>query len=201
MVLWIAYRGSFGFEVEEKTSSQLSQDGQSPVATALQRTQDLLHGTMSDDDARAEIVAETDPRALEKVRSFLKILSDNAAVCALLYGQKTVQFRDSEQVRLGMARLAADNIKEIKRLKGVFIGVLPESRTFEFRVDGEDRAIRGGMAPMLEKVGVINDYLNVPVQIVVTQTQVGKSRPRYTLTEMPVWEEAPLEQEASGAGA
>lgn len=41
---------------------------------------------------------------------------------------------------------------------------------------------------MLEKVGVINDYLNVPVQIVVSQTQVGKSRPRYTLDEMPVWE-------------
>ena len=39
------------------------------------------------------------------------------------------------------------------------------------------------------------------VQIVVTQTQVGKSRPRYTLDEMPVWEEAPLEQEASGASA
>ena len=86
-------------------------------------------------------------------------------------------------------------------MKGVFIGVLPESRTFEFRVDGEDRAIRGGMAPTLEKVGVINDYLNVPVQIVVSQTQVGKSRPRYTLDEMPVWEAAPLEQEASGASA
>ena len=84
--------GSFGFELEEYRAEQLALEDSSPVATALERTQALLQSTLGDDEALADIASETDPRALDKVRTFLKVLVDNSAVCALQYGGHGVRF-------------------------------------------------------------------------------------------------------------
>lgn len=54
---------------------------ESPVSIALDHTQTLLASTLGDDDEPADIASGTDPRALEKVRTFLKVLADNNAVC------------------------------------------------------------------------------------------------------------------------
>ena len=90
--------GSFGFELEEYRAEQLALEDSSTVATALERTQALLQSTLGDDEALADIASETDPRALDKVRTFLRVLADNSAVCALQYGGRGVRFTDVGQV-------------------------------------------------------------------------------------------------------
>ena len=180
--------GSFGFELEEYRAEQLALEEVSPVATALERTQALLQSTLGNDDELADIASETDPRALDKVRTFLKVLADNSAVCALQYGGSGVRFTDVGQVSRSLARLAADNLHESEeQLRGEFVGVLPNSRSFEFRLASDGQIIRGKVAPCVQNVDAINDHLLSAVQIDVTRTQVGNGRPRYLLTQMPQW--------------
>jgi hypothetical protein len=182
--------GSFGFELEEYRAAQLALDDESPVATALERTQALLQSTLGDDEALADIASEVDPRALDKVRIFLKVLADNSAVCALQYDGRGVRFTDVGQVNRSLARLAADNLRESEeQLRGAFVGVLPNSRTFEFSLSGDGQIIRGKVSPRLQDVGSINQHLHTVVLINVTRTQVGNGRPRYLLTQMPKWEQ------------
>ena len=180
--------GSFGFELEEYRAEQLALEEASPVATALERTQALLQSTLGNDDELADIASETDPRALDKVRTFLKVLADNSAVCALQYGGSGVRFTDVGQVSRSLARLAADNLHESEeQLRGVFVGVLPNSRSFEFRLASDGQIIRGKVSPRVQNVDAINDHLHSAVQIDVTRTQVGNGRPRYLMTQMPQW--------------
>lgn len=180
--------GSFGFELEEYRAEQLALEEASPVATALERTQALLQSTLGNDDDLADIASETDPRALDKVRTFLKVLADNSAVCAFQYGGSGVRFTDVGQVSRSLARLAADNLHESEeQLRGEFVGVLPNSRSFEFRLASDGQIIRGKVSPRVQNVDAINDHLHSAVQIDVTRTQVGNGRPRYLLTQMPQW--------------
>lgn len=146
--------GSFGFELEEYRAEQLALEEASPVATALERTQALLQSTLGNDDDLADIASETDPRALDKVRTFLKVLADNSAVCALQYGGSGVRFTDVGQVSRSLARLAADNLHESEeQLRGEFVGVLPNSRSFEFRLASDGQIIRGKVSPRVQKRG------------------------------------------------
>lgn len=180
--------GSFGFELEEYRAEQLALEEASPVATALERTQALLQSTLGNDDDLADIASETDPRALDKVRTFLKVLADNSAVCALQYGGSGVRFTDVGQVSRSLARLAADNLHESEeQLRGEFVGVLPNSRSFEFRLASDGQVIRGKVSPRVQNVDAINAHLHRAVQIDVTRTQIGNGRPRYLLTQMPQW--------------
>lgn len=180
--------GSFGFELEEYRVEQLALNDESPVATALEHTQALLQSTLGDDELLADIASETDPRALDKVRAFLKVLADNSAVCALQYGGRGVRFTDVGQVSRSLARLEADNLHESEeQLRGEFVGVLPNSRSFEFKFASDGQVIRGKVSPRLQNVDDINGHLHQTVKIEVTRTQVGSGRPRYLLTQMPQW--------------
>lgn len=179
--------GSFGFELEEFRAQQtLTLDQESPVAVALERTQALLQGSLGNDDELADIASETDPRALEKIRNFLKILVDSEAVCTLQYGQKRVGFTDVGQVRKSLDRLGTNNLHEAEEsLQGEFLGVLPQSRTFEFKIAAQNQTIRGHVAPVVKDIDNINQHLNQSVEIVVMRTQVGNGRPRYLLRQLP----------------
>lgn len=86
--------GSFGFELEEYRPQQPAVAMDSPVAIALERTRSLLQSTQGNDEELADVASETDQRALEKVRAFLRVLSENDAVCALQYGDAVVRFQD-----------------------------------------------------------------------------------------------------------
>lgn len=180
--------GSFGFELEEYRAEQLALNDESPIAIALERTQALLQSTLGDDETLADVASETDPRALDKVRTFLKVLADNNAVCALQYGGRGVRFTDVGQVSRSLARLESDNLHESEeQLRGEFVGMLPNSRSFEFKLASDGQIIRGKVSPRLQNVDFINGYLHQAVQIDVIRTQVGAGRPRYLLTQMPQW--------------
>jgi len=180
--------GSFGFELEEYRTQQLPLAVESPLALALERTRALLQSTQGDDDDLADIASETDPRALEKVRAFLKVLADNSAVCALQYAGRGVRFTDVGQLRNSLARLQADNLRETQeQLSGAFLGVLPESRSFEFKFGSDGRTIRGKVAGSVGHLDDINEHRHQSVQIDVMTTQVGNGRPRYLLMQLPPW--------------
>lgn len=180
--------GSFGFELEEFSGSQLPFEEESPVGIALDRTQALLQGTLGNDEDLADIASETDPRALEKIRAFLKVLVDSDAVCALQYRGRGVRFTDVGQVRSSLERLGADNLRESQqRLRGEFLGALPKSRTIEFKLAGDETIIRGKVATSIPNVDEINQHLHQLTFIDVMTTQVGNGRPRYLLTQMPEW--------------
>lgn len=181
--------GSFGFELEEFLGVQLPLEDESAMAIALGRTQALLQGTLGSDEDLADVASETDPRALEKIRTFLRVLADSDAVCALQYRGRGVKFTDVGQVRASLERLGADNLRESEQqLHGEFVGVLPKSRTFEFKLAGEEKIIRAKVAPTIQNVDELNQHLHQTVSVHVMTTQVGNGRPRYLLTKVPKWE-------------
>lgn len=184
--------GSFGFELEEYRPQQLSITADSPVAIALERTRSLLQSTQGSDEDLADMASETDQRALEKVRAFLKVLAESDAVFALQYDGAVVRFQDVGQVRRSLARLEADNLHERhETLVGGFEGSLPNARTFEFKQTSDGQIIRGKIAPTVDNVEVINKHLQTRVRLPVTITQVGNGRPRYVLMQLPDWTSAP----------
>lgn len=185
--------GSFGFELEEYQGSQNSLISESPVSIALEKTQALLQSTMESDEDLADIASETDPRALDKIRTFLKVLADSNAICSLVYKEHDFRFTNVGQIRSSLEKLSTDNLHENKQqLHGVFVGVLPINRTFEFKIDDGGEIIRGKVSPTLQKIGDLNQHLNELTQIEVMTTQIGNGRPRYRLVDMPVWQNLSL---------
>lgn len=182
--------GSFGFELEEYRSGKLPFDEQSMLELALERTQNLLQGTINaDDELLADAATELDQRALDKVRAFVKTLADNDAVCALQFRNHVFRFSDMGQVRRSLERLSQDNLREeAQSLEGEFKGVLPSKRrTFEFKVNGQDEVIIGKISPAVTNLDEINAHLYKATCIKVMTTRVGNGRPRYVLLEMPQW--------------
>lgn len=177
--------GSFGFELEEyRTDTPLAEP--SPIAQALERTQSLLRGTIGSDDQLADSAADTDPRALEKIRTFLQTLADHEAVCALEYRETYFRFTDVGQIRNSISRLSQDNLRELEQsITGEIQGVLPKGRTFEFKMAGTDEVTRCKIGGAVLVPGKLNDWLNQPVVLKVMMTQVGAGKPRYVLIEMP----------------
>ena len=180
--------GSFGFELEEYRAGQLLFEEESLVAQALERTQNLLQGTVGTDDQLADSASETDPRALDKVRAFLQTLSDAEATCTMQYQDKGFRFTDVGQVRNSLVRLGRDNLLEDEQfLDGEFLGVLPKGRTFEFKLTGQDEVIRGKVGMVISDAARLNQHLHCPTHIKVMVTRVGSGRPRYVLVEEPLW--------------
>ena len=179
--------GSFGFELEESRGQMILNEA-SPVAQALERTQNLLKGTLGTDEELADSASETDLRALEKMRSFFNTLVENEAICTIEFHQQSVRFKDLGEVRTSLARLGHDNIQEEDAvISGSFEGALPTGRTFEFRLRDTQEVIRGRILPAAQNVDALNDHRHESVQIKVATTRVGKGRPRYVLKEMPSW--------------
>ena len=182
--------GSFGFELEEHRTGKLSFDEQSMLELALERTQNLLQGTINaDDELLADAATELDQRALDKVRAFVKTLADNDAVCALQFRNHSFRFSDLGQVRRSLDRLSQDNLREEEQyLEGEFEGVLPKKRrTFEFKLKGHDDVIVGKVGPAVTNLDEINTHLNEATRIKVMTTRVGDGQPRYVLLELPQW--------------
>lgn len=177
--------GSFGFELEEHDPGQIDIDDKTPIALALERTQRLLEGAAdADDEALADAAAELDPRALEKVRSFVATLADNDAVCTLDVGDHVFRFTDPGQVKRSLERLSADNLQERSvAVAGAFKGVLPARRTFEFHAGGD--VMVGKIGPGVINPNRINSLLFRQMTVQVLITQVGAGRPRYTLLKLP----------------
>ncbi|HVA48259.1 MAG TPA: hypothetical protein VNH11_17975 [Pirellulales bacterium] len=181
--------GSFGFEFEEYRPNVLDFGDENPAGQALEIVRGLLEGTRGSDDDLADSASAADPRAVAAVREFLELLASNEAVCALEFNERASRFRDVGEVRRAVARLSRENLREERKtLHGEFLGVLPESRRFEFRLSAESEVIRGKVGPGVADPDSINRHLHQPTEISVMATQVGSGKPRYVLLSVPAWE-------------
>jgi hypothetical protein len=182
--------GSFGFELQEQPQQQPDLMEPSAVRRALEQTQNLLLGTTAaDDELLADTAAELDQRAIDKVRAFVSVLLDNEALCTLQNGAQVFRFTELGQVRASLDRLSHDNLQEsVVTLEGAFEGMLPKRRTFEFRRADTGDVLNGKIAPSIERPEAVNDHLLERVTVQLNQTKVGRGRPRYVLSALPVWQ-------------
>lgn len=178
--------GSFGFVLEEEPEhTQSLLDNSTAVSQALTLIVDLLDASTKSDEDLSEPVSRLANRAISSVTDFLSQLADNGASCAISAGGKQFRFSNVDQVKMSKNRLSFDNIKEQNEtFEGVFLGALPERRTFEFRVVNGD-VIHGSCTKDVEDPSVINRHLNEHVTITAHTRVVGNSKPRYTISELP----------------
>jgi hypothetical protein len=182
--------GSFGFKLEEPGDA-LMFDIETPVGHALVSTQKLLESTTGSDDDMTEVTAGTDPRVIKSARDFLEVLAGGDAVCNLTVGTKTFRFADVAQVRRAIDRLAQENIHEQdESFTGVFQGVLPKGRTFEFRIQNDDTVLRGKIGSSVHEPAELNHHLDQPITVKFIATRVGNATPKYVLRDLPNWTSA-----------
>jgi len=179
--------GSFGFEFEEYVRpDELPFSDASPVAEAIAQVRGLMEATLGTDDELAEAASGTDPRAVTVLRDFIKTVADQEAVCTLESGGKVFRFSDVGQVQKSAERLSQDTIHEVEEMiDGVFQGVLPHRRTFEFK-DSMGEVISGKVGGSIENAGEINKVLDRNVRIRLATTRVGHGRPRYRLLDYEI---------------
>jgi hypothetical protein len=177
--------GSFGFEFELPFADGLFPE-QEKTEDALQKMQLLLEASAvgSDDDV-AEIVDAIHPRAVKKISEFLGLLSQSHAWCGLEFKHKVFRFEGLEQLERSANRLEEGNIKEGREsFRGSFLGVLPNSRSFEFLTTEE--VIKGKIGPSVADPYIINrEWLQREVEITLDVVKVGQGRPRFKLNSLP----------------
>ncbi|MCK8519067.1 hypothetical protein [Methanoculleus sp. 7T] len=176
-------KGSFGFVLEESAENYMLSREPSHVELAVGKTLAILKASIGTDEELNDAISEADPRALDALRKFLKTLADQEAICAIESGEEAFHFSDVSQIRRSENRLSQENIhEEDKTIFGSFQGVLPNRRTFEFRVEDSNEIITGKVSAAIEDVKSINDRLDQPVAIEVHTKKVGNSRrPTYVL--------------------
>jgi hypothetical protein len=181
--------GSFGFELEEHREEPLLLEEDSSVAYALSQTRELLQSAASGtDDELTDSASGQDERVVAAIRAFLKTLIDNEAVCGFAVKDKVFRFSDVGEVRRSWERLGRENLhEEPQALEGIFEGVLPKRRTFEFKIANTQEVIAGKIGPNISNPAEINQHLYANARIDLVATRVGQGRPRYVLNQLPVW--------------
>lgn len=175
--------GSFGFELESRSGS-LVEGG--TIDEAVEKAQIVLEASSrEEDDALAEAVVDLDRRALVAVRAFTEVLSQNGAFCTLETERRKFSFDSSLDVARSFARLADENISEEESAyTGVLIGVLPESRSIEFReVDGS--ILKGKVDRSVGDLSGWSDFLHKFSSMNCRVTRVGDGKPKYLFLGSP----------------
>lgn len=149
-------RGSMGFILEEvPLQAQLLP---TRLKEAVESTTELL-GKLADatDEDFQQTVAETEPRVVQAIQKFTKILFEA--------GASTRIAGDRNQLRLGLVdvdrlskRLSEVEIsEETETVNGVLQGLLPEKLEFEFKVAGEDGVtLRGDVVDELARKYILD---------------------------------------------
>lgn len=188
--------GSFGFEYELPQVEESHSNGQAEFFPAPEHPQEAMEklerlfevSAVGTDDDIGELVDEIHPRAVKKAAEFLGYLSDQEAWCGLEFRNSFFRFSGIDQVRQSVGRLESNNIKESdEEYVGEFQGVLPKSRTFEFKLSDEETIVRGKVGPEIEDADVLNrEFLHRKnLRVTFHVIQVGQGRPRYTLQTLP----------------
>lgn len=179
--------GSFGFEfelpMEEPSLLPEAREAQQAIKTIESLFRLAAAGS---DDEVAEVIEEVHPRAVKKVHEFLELLVQQQAWCALEFGDRSFRFTDYEQIKTSNERLRDENIQERKEsYTGELQGVLPESRSFEFKLSTRPEVIKGKVDKTIGDPGILNrEWLHKPITMDLQVIQVGQGRPRFTLMSL-----------------
>lgn len=178
--------GSFGFEFElPKQENQLFPEV-AKTEEALEKMQTLLRvSAEGSDDEVAELVEAIHPRAVRKVAEFLGYLVQHQAWCGLEFRGRFFRYQNIEQLQISAERLQEENIHETdEEYTGEIQGVLPHSRTFEFRLRDQS-VLKGKVDIGIEDPDVLNrEWLHKLVSLRLHVITVGQGRPRFTLPDM-----------------
>jgi hypothetical protein len=180
--------GSFGFEFElPKMDDTDLCPNPSIVEKAVDEARRLFEvaATGSDNDL-SDVVDAVHPRAIKKVYDFLGFLNEHNSLCGLEFNNHFFKFLNHNQLELAALRLKDENIHEEQvSFAGLFQGVLPTSKTFEFKTIIDSDLIKGKINREILNPELINqDWLLKPVVVVFTTTRVGNSAPKYTLNSL-----------------
>lgn len=176
--------GSFGFEFELPVEEAFLFGDQLTAKQAIDKLEALMRLSVEgSDDEVAEAIEEIHPRAVSKLHAFMDVLTQQQAWCVLESDRRVFRFSDHEQIKKATERLKDDNIQEdTQLLEGQFIGVLPESRAFEFELGDGSGNIRGKIDKKLMQPDHLNKHwLYKPVIVKFSVITVGTGKPRYTL--------------------
>ncbi len=186
MLITSTAQGSFGFQLEEYLTPENNNQPSPILAQAIEQSQRLLEGLFKTDEELADITEGMDKKTLSAVKSFLDKLASEEAVCTFNFKEKKFIFDHVAQVKSCADRLSVENIKQEENISiaGEFLGVLPNKRTFEFKIKESNEIISGKIAPVLENPEKINILLNKETEIKVIKTTVGSGKPRYLLLEL-----------------
>jgi len=158
-------RGSFGFELELPPaecgqSTLFDEDEKDPYERAIETTFALIENAAeSDEDGMSDLIAEIHPRAAAKVEAFAKVLWDHGAQFAAEWEHKQVALREPADVQRVLEALKAEDMGEREEsLPGRLLGILPETRRFECRLD-DGRLLTGKIDRSLTDIGAFKQGL------------------------------------------
>lgn len=178
--------GSFGFELEENLEQldSITEEKPALIENSMKRALRIIRASIQSDDDLMDEIDDLDDRALSEIHDFLDTMSKYEAYCALEVDDEYFSFEDYKQVERSARRFEKSNIvEEETQYNGEFIGALPESRTFEFKISPSNTVIKGKIAPSIADPMIINHNLETQLRIKVHKKTVGKGKPRFTLLE------------------
>ncbi|MDR2761086.1 MAG: hypothetical protein LBB88_00620 [Planctomycetaceae bacterium] len=179
--------GSFGFEFELPSQNKDLFTGLNSSENAIKKMENLfrLAAEGSDDDI-AEQVVDIQHRTISKVHEFLNFMVQQGAWCGLEFEDTNFQFTDLEQIKKAENRLSDNNINESNEsYQGEFQGILPKSRTFEFKLSCQENVIRGKIDRAIVEPDILNQkWLYRPVTTKFQVVKVGQGHPKYTLLSL-----------------
>jgi hypothetical protein len=119
----------------------------------------------------AEIPAD---RALERIGLEARVRSARAAIAGV------------DPLRFSASRIHDGNIRETdETFSGELQGVLPSSRSFEFKLTDPPFVLTGKVGPGIQDADVLSrEFLHRPVTVRLHVIQVGQGRPRYSLLSL-----------------
>lgn len=176
--------GSFGFELEENLEQLecVPEEESLIIDKSMKKALHIMRASLESDDELMDEVDGLDDRTIKEIHDFLDTMAINEAYCAIEVDDEVFCFEDYKQVERSSKRFESDNIREKEESYiGEFTGVLPGSRTFEFKLSPSNILIRGKVGDQITDASVINDNLKSQVEITVSEKAIGKGRPRYTL--------------------
>lgn len=180
--------GSFGFEFDLPKPDNSDLYAEPPIVdTALKEISKLFQvSATGTDEELIELISEIHPRAAKTVFKFLEFLQKQNSLCGFEFDNKFFRFNDQDQLAKSVCRLDSSNIREITQShRGEFQGVLPDSRTFEFKSYDEDKVIRGKFDINVLDPDVINrEWLHKSISIELNVITVGDSQPRFTINSL-----------------
>lgn len=179
--------GSFGFEFELPTQQNDLFPETCKTEEALEKLQTLLRvSAEGSDDEVTELVEAIHPRAVKKIADFLGYLVQQQAWCGLEFKEQFFRYQNIEQLQVSAERLQEENISERdEEYTGELQGVLPQSRTFEFKLSDQSGILKGKVDLAIKDPDLLNrEWLHKSVSVRLHVIQVGQGRPRVTLPEI-----------------
>lgn len=180
------FPGSFGFELEEIVSEPEQDPG--VLRGAVDEASRLLQAMQMEEETYADAVAQSNPRVMNALASFLGLMESRGATLVLAAGERECRFETPEVVAAAAERARKTNITESEeRLTGVLTGVFAMGRQFEFRIEPSGEVVRGRIAYDITEPASLKPYLwarCVAHVWIVTVERSGKQHHTYYLTRV-----------------